>query len=469
MGRLLLSPSARPARRVRIAAEIAVGDDGGVTLRGRGTRVAALGRVPDERRALLDAFVADDGVADAELDVLLAAPQDRYFVGVLARRGFLTVDLVDGDDVVATIAVPDLPDEPTLVPARVALSPHVLIRTDDGVLVLESSIDASRRDEISGAFAGALLTLAAPKPAATSGLPAAWAEPLVRSGILVDADREPVPAVDPVTRWDFHDQLLHSRSRLWCGAARPYGATYRLRGGMDPLPARSLPAWAPGPAIDLPIPDLASRTHTDPGLTAVMEARRSRRDFGPLDVDQLGELLFRVARARGVRPHASGDEIDKPVPAGGALHELELYPLVVACRGIDPGLYHYEPFDHELHRVDGCADEIASALAGVARDTAMLAADAPLGVCLLIAARFGRLQFKYSSMAYAAVLKNVGVLYEALYLVAEAMGLAACALGGGDTGLFARATGADPWDEGSVGEFLVGARAEEGEQEGRHG
>jgi hypothetical protein len=43
-----------------------------------------------------------------------------------------------------------------------------------------------------------------------------------------------------------------------------------------------------------------------------------------------------------------------------------------------------------------------------------------------------------------------------MYLTATAMGLAPCAIGGGDADLFARAAGTDYCTETSVGEFLLG-------------
>jgi SagB-type dehydrogenase family enzyme len=67
----------------------------------------------------------------------------------------------------------------------------------------------------------------------------------------------------------------------------------------------------------------------------------------------------------------------------------------------------------------------------------------------------------YEEMPYAAILKHVGVLYQTMYLVATAMGLAACGLGAGEATAFADATGADPLVEGSVGEFILGSRAAE--------
>ena len=79
-----------------------------------------------------------------------------------------------------------------------------------------------------------------------------------------------------------------------------------------------------------------------------------------------------------------------------------------------------------------------------------------LQVLLILAARFPRVAWKYESIAYALTLKHVGVLYQTMYLAATAMGLAPCAIGGGDADLFARAAGTDYYAETSVGEFLLG-------------
>ena len=69
-----------------------------------------------------------------------------------------------------------------------------------------------------------------------------------------------------------------------------------------------------------------------------------------------------------------------------------------------------------------------------------------------------RIAWKYASLAYALTLKHVGVLYQTMYLAATAMGLAPCALGAGDSDLFARAAGVDYYAETSVGEFLLGSK-----------
>jgi SagB-type dehydrogenase family enzyme len=156
------------------------------------------------------------------------------------------------------------------------------------------------------------------------------------------------------------------------------------------------------------------------------------------------------------------------VPSGGALAGVGIFPLVVACEGLAPGLYRYDGAAHALRPLFARRPQDLDALVAGARETAGLEVDAPIQVLLLLAARFGRLQYKYSGMAYAAVLKDAGVLLGALYLTATAMGLGGCALGGGDALGFEAASGLDRWDEGSVGEFLLtGAeQADGGERSG---
>ena len=80
-------------------------------------------------------------------------------------------------------------------------------------------------------------------------------------------------------------------------------------------------------------------------------------------------------------------------------------------------------------------------------------------VLITIAARFGRMSWKYSSLAYALILKDVGVLTQTLYLLATDMGLGGCAIGSVNIDLFARMTGIEFHIEGPVGQFALGRGA----------
>jgi SagB-type dehydrogenase family enzyme len=149
------------------------------------------------------------------------------------------------------------------------------------------------------------------------------------------------------------------------------------------------------------------------------------------------------------------DAVDRPFPTGGGSGELELYVTVARCDGVEPGVYHYDAAAHGLRRLDATEQDRLELLAGAWRSAA---GRIDPQVLITITSRFGRLSWKYSSIAYALTLKHVGVLYQTLYLVATAMGLAPCALGGGNADVAARAFGLDWAAESSVGEVVIGSR-----------
>lgn len=265
---------------------------------------------------------------------------------------------------------------------------------------------------------------------------------------------ECAPAADPeqqaLDQWEFHDLLFHSRSRM--GRHRnPWGATYAWEGRHSPLPAVKTMTGTP---IVLHRPDLSALKESDRTLTSVLEDRRSLRNPGeaPVHVEQLGEFLFRTARVRG-RLRTEHEEVSsRPYPGGGADYELEIYPLIHRCAGLDAGLYYYDPLQHALYPVAAPSPKTA----GLLRDACQKARSlANPDVLLCITSRFQRLTYKYQSIAYSVMLKDLGVLYQTLYLVATAMSLSPCALGGGDADLFAEASDLSYFVEPSVGEFML--------------
>lgn len=289
---------------------------------------------------------------------------------------------------------------------------------------------------------------------------------LLRSAkAIVDVGNDERPDEEqrlPLLTWDFHDLLFHTRSRVG-RHNRPTGGTFRFAGEVPPLPLSSEPRDAPT------IPLASARAESlRPDVTlvsSVIEQRRSIRRHGdtPLTVDDLGEFLYRVARLRLTAHQEIRDEAgdleerfeigSKPYPSGGGLYELEIYPVVHSCRGLEQGMYHYDSKHHQL--------EVLSPPRPVRQllDDAQLAAGvtAPPQILLVISARFGRVAWKYESIAYSAILKNVGSLFQTMYLVATSMALAPCGLGSGNSELFADLAGLDYLAETSVGEFMLGS------------
>jgi oxazoline/thiazoline dehydrogenase len=285
------------------------------------------------------------------------------------------------------------------------------------------------------------------------------AQVLWNAGALVDADAEESDCV--LRHWEFQDLLFHAQTRAGRHGKR-FGGTFRHVGRIDPLPAARPPAG--GHRIELARCDVDELKVIDLPFTAVLEGRSSCRSHTgpPITLRQLGEFLYRSARIRHVRSaEVTGVEggaarlelSSRPYPGGGAIHELELYVTANRCAGLAPALYHYDPLHHQLSTVRPY-DPKVEALLTMARLTA--GAQTSPDVLITIASRFQRMAWKYETIAYAVSLKNTGALYQTFYLVATAMGLAACGLGNGDFETFADATGLDPLVEGSIGEFMLG-------------
>src|SRR5262249_60446325 len=116
----------------------------------------------------------------------------------------------------------------------------------------------------------------------------------------------------------------------------------------------------------------------------------------------------------------------RPYPSAGGSWELELYLAVDRCEGLPRGFYHYDAGGHALVPIGVRPQELEALLTG-----AQFAMDAPATpqVLITIAARFGRISWKYSALAYALILKDVGVLLQTLYLMATDIGLGGCAIG----------------------------------------
>jgi SagB-type dehydrogenase family enzyme len=346
---------------------------------------------------------------------------------------------------------------------RYVLSRFACCRKDGPRMIVESPLGHAQIRLHSPTALAALGPLTAPSTPAgvaecVAGLPESGARELMtllaNAGALVakpDGHPAPEEARPTLAQWEFHDLFFHSRSRLG-RHGNPYGGTFPFKGVFEPLPVTKPPMSEEVVALERP--DLERLDRQDRPFSAVLEARRSLRQHGepPLSRGQLGEFLYRAAHVQKLAREAGVSF--RPHPAGGAIHELEIYPLVHQCQGLGAGLYHYDALEHRLEVIQA-PPRYLEALLQMAAITAEL--DRSPQVLLVITARFQRMQWKYRSMAYNVILKNVGALYQTMYLVATAMGLAPCSLGGGHSDLFATAAGLDYFAESSVGEFILGS------------
>lgn len=248
--------------------------------------------------------------------------------------------------------------------------------------------------------------------------------------------------------WSVLDLAVHRQSNA--GGYR--AADVRARGTPPP------PAFKPrsaGATTALP-----SATNLPGSLQDVLEQRRSVRTYAsrPMRLTELSALLYHSGRVRGsARDDHLGEVVSRPFAAGGGRSELELYVVANDVEGLASGAHYYDAQRHELVLVTP-SDDYQERLNRVvhAATAGMLNRDPPAVV--LVTAVFARVMWKYEGIALTTIHKNTGCLFQTLYLVATALELAPCAVGGGEEAATARWLGLDPLVESQVGCFLVGPR-----------
>jgi SagB-type dehydrogenase family enzyme len=401
----------------------------------------------------------------------------------LARHGLLEYRLQrsqnDEDQVVVEPQIADYwPATPQLGNADVlVLSRFAYMRRRGNEMVLESPRAGALFKICNPKLATAIAMLSTPQQIKRlrrqDGFPGVeLLALLVDCGILFKIDAASESGLRPfegdanLVLWDFHDLLFHTRSTEG-RQANPIGGLYLYAGVAPALPAVR-PRW-PGKKIDL---RKFSSAHSEPisPVAKLLHERHSIRSFDdqqPVTLAELSRFLDKTARVRStwrsrVDLGHGGPMVAyavRPYPSAGASYALELYLAVDKCTGLARGFYHYDAGGHALVPIGARTHELEALLTG-----AKFAMDAPAApqILITIAARFGRISWKYSALAYALVLKDVGVLTQTLYLMATDMGLGGCAIGSANIDLFAKMTGLEFHVEGPVGQFALGRGAKPG-------
>ena len=397
----------------------------------------------------------------------------------LAKHGLLEYRLGRsriGDDLV--VIEPQIPDywprTPQLGNAdALVLSRFAYMRRRGNEIVLESPRAGALFKICNREIAAALAMLSTPQQIKQlrrqDGFPGvAFLALLVDCQIVLKIDvagesgHRPAEGDHNLILWDFHDLLFHTRSTEG-RHANPLGGVYPHAGVISPLPAVR-PSW-PGKKIDLGKFSAALPEAISP-VAKLLRERHSMRSFDgqrPITVAELSRLLDSTARVLS----RSNNELDlddgghdvRPYPSAGASYELELYLAIDKCEGLARGFYHYDANAHVLVPIGVPTNELEALLGGA---TYAMGAPAAPQVLITITARFGRISWKYSSIAYSLILKDVGVLTQTLYLMATDMGLGGCAIGIANIDLFAKMTGIEFHVEGPVGQFAIGRSAKSG-------
>ncbi|GGM48887.1 SagB-type dehydrogenase domain-containing protein [Longimycelium tulufanense] len=437
--------------------------------------VCLLRRLHPQLHSALERITARPLLLSELMVDLDAALQEQLVSIVLRLRGLLHRSVMHDTRELLRIQTPtvDFALAPVTVTPQtlVRLSRFTLLRATGHHLALESARTEHQCLLTDPAATALVTTLAEPVPIAqlpAPDLPNTASTSLVRAlaelgfvdlGEMIDDQvRFAADDDDVLAQWEFHDLLFHERSRVG-HPSRAHDEPFPFLDLIAPQPvARSM---TDAPVVELHHPTLAELLATDPALTTALEGRRSVRSYGqqPITAPQVGEFLYRVARVRATYgpdrtvglPYEGSS---RPYPSGGSCYDLELYLVIGRCRGIAEAIYFYDPVGHRLHLVNddqSCRDELLDA----ARRS--MAADTPPDILIAVTSRFHRVAWKYPSIAYRLTTQHVGVLYQNMYLVATAMGLAPCAIGDSSADLVSGALGLRRLCEPVVGAFLLGS------------
>ncbi|WP_457601254.1 SagB/ThcOx family dehydrogenase [Hydrogenivirga sp.] len=154
-------------------------------------------------------------------------------------------------------------------------------------------------------------------------------------------------------------------------------------------------------------------------LEEALLRRRSVREYlpEPLSLEEVSQLLW---AAQGITdPYGF-----RTAPSAGALYPLEVYIHATKVRGLETGIYRYDPHRNYLMdvKMGNFAPEIYSA--ALSQEQVLLA---PLIV--LFFAVFERTTRKYGRRGIRYVFNEVGHAGQNLYLQATALGLGTVVIG----------------------------------------
>jgi SagB-type dehydrogenase family enzyme len=159
-------------------------------------------------------------------------------------------------------------------------------------------------------------------------------------------------------------------------------------------------------------------------VSDVMLARRTCRAFAEqeLSVPDLADLLFHTGGwlYREDVPYF-GSVVKKCAPSPGARHSIEIYPIVLRCDGVEPGICHYCSEHHRLARISKADPQQFAHQALLEQEYFSSASVVFLMTCVT-----GRLMWKYKTpRAYRLAHIEVGHYCQNLVLSATALSLGA--------------------------------------------
>src|SRR6266851_2436849 len=213
---------------------------------------------------------------------------------------------------------------------------------------------------------------------------------------------------DIQTAWKYHEGTKHS---YWSVRS----STHFLDWANRPLPFKIYPAIeAMALPRDVPQTGVAA-------LAAISEQVRAAGggDVVP-DLRDLARILFFSAGITKQRKYPGGEIYFRAAACTGALYEIELYVVTGELKGLDAGVYHFNPADVSVRLL-----RKGDFRGNLAQATAMEPAVARAPVTIVCTGTYWRNAWKYAARTYRHFGWDGGTLLANMLAVAAASGLPA--------------------------------------------
>lgn len=201
------------------------------------------------------------------------------------------------------------------------------------------------------------------------------------------------------------------------------------------------------------LPDGPLPTEALGAFRALTHQRRSPEGFAlhTMSLQTLSAVLDAACGVTATRKSDFGTVAVRAHPAAGALYSVQVYPIILNVAGLEAGVYHYDPLNHQLEVVRTPIEEDDVLAASDQRETVRNAA-----VVYALCGDFKRFERKYGSNGYRTFAMEAGHISQNLILATVAAGDAARPIGSWYEDAMNRLLGFESYDERYLLAILAG-------------
>lgn len=167
-------------------------------------------------------------------------------------------------------------------------------------------------------------------------------------------------------------------------------------------------------------------------IVSCIEDRQSYRKYKGEEIT-MEELSYLLRSTQGIRKLVANGRISlRTVPSGGARHPFETYLMVNSVKGLTPGIYLYQPVEHQLVFMFDVENR-QSKFSEAAFDQKFVGT-APVTFIWSVVPY--KNEWRYPITGHKIMLLDAGHVCQNLYLACESIGCGTCAIGAYDQNKF---------------------------------